>query len=54
MSEIESKITILDPTLEEYEEERMKLEKERDQLMEIKDQLKDSTDLLESILRLQG
>lgn len=54
MSEIESKITRLDPTLEEYEEERMKLEKERDQLMEIKYQLKDSTDLLESILRLQG
>lgn len=54
MSEIESKITRLDPTLEEYEEERMKLEKERDQLIEIKDQLKDSTDLLESILRLQG
>ena len=36
------------------EEERMKLEKEKNQLMAIKDQLNDSTDILESILRLQG
>lgn len=54
MSEIESKITKLDPALENIEEERMKLEKEKNQLVAIKDQLNDSTDILESILRLQG